>query len=215
MGDKVDTYRKKYCFIGSLLLVASFLLMGAAASGHAATPSISNVTATDVADTQFSVVWASDVACTGTLQIFSDAGATQEITGSLTLDYQSDDHAPAEDNGVMKVTVTGLESNTLYYFRIVTISSEGVLVEPALGELPSVHTEIESQLVENDVIAHKILQNDGTTPATGGLLLAQLEGASYPITGWVGDGVSDPSYALVDLNNFYSEETHMNLESCA
>jgi hypothetical protein len=91
------------------------------------------------------------------------------------------------------------------------VSSEGVVVEPASGELPSVRTEVISKLVNNDLLAHRILQSDETTPAVGALLLAEVQGADYPITGWVGDGVP-VAWAYVDLNNIYSQEDRMNLE---
>ena len=100
------------------------------------------------------------------------------------------------------VTISGLAPDSTYYFQIITESNEGMLVEPANDELQSVRTELSTVPVSNDLLAHKILQSDGTSYGLGALLLAEVEGASYPITGWVGSGVPAP-WAYVDLNNLY------------
>jgi hypothetical protein len=97
----------------------------------------------------------------------------------------------------MKVRVTGLQSGTTYYFKTVTVSNEGVLVEPATFNIstdpaqpaagvtiPSVTTENETLVFSNDQLVHKVYQSDGATPAAGALILAEVQGASYPVTGW-------------------------------
>jgi VCBS repeat-containing protein len=167
---------------------------------------------TDVTPTSSSVVWTSKQPAAGFVNIYADPEGT-DLIRDLTIVDDSANHPPAGDSGVMKVDVFGLDPNTAYYVRIVTISNEAVLVQPAQGEsLPSVQTEDSSEYVTNDVLAHQVLQSDQTTPALGALLLAKVEGATYPVSGWVGEGVSDPSFALADLNNIYSQATHVNLE---
>jgi len=45
----------------------------------------------------------------------------------------------------------------------------------------------------------------------GALLLGEVEGGSYPITGWVGEYIPQP-WAILFLDNIYSEATHENLD---
>ena len=111
----------------------------------------------------------------------------------------------------MKVRVSGLKPGTTYYFQIVTTTDEGTLIEPPNGPFPSVTTELSSSPPINDVLLHKILASDGSTPALGALLLVEVEGADYPITGWVGDGYTAP-LAGVDLANIYSATSHLYLD---
>jgi len=170
----------------------------------------SRLRVTDVTPRSFSLVWVANQAATCFANVYTDPEGNSLIK-DLTITDQSANHPPAGENGVMKVSISGLAPDTTYYFRIVTVSSQGVLVEPASGELPSVRTEVISKLVNNDLLAHRILQSDGTTPAVGALLLAEVQGGSYPITGWVDDEIPAP-WAYVDLNNIYSQEDRMNLE---
>jgi hypothetical protein len=165
---------------------------------------------TDVTPCSFSLVWIANQAATCSAKVYTDPEGEDVITG-LSITDESAGHPPAAENGVMKVRVSGLSPQTTYYFRTVTITSQGELVEPVGNELPSVQTELSSIPVTNDLLAHRIVKSDGATPAVGALLLGEVEGGSYPITGWVGDGVPAP-WALLDLNNVYSRTDHLNLE---
>jgi hypothetical protein len=164
---------------------------------------------TDVIPGAFSLVWLANREASCFANIYSDADGKDVIT-NLSIADESALHPPAGQNGVMKVRVSGLTPGTTYYFRRVTISEEGVLVEPESAPLPSVTTELTSVIVENDVLRHRVWMSDGSTPAEGALLLAEVEGASYPITGWVGDGITAPE-VLLNLMNVYSVTAHENL----
>jgi hypothetical protein len=165
---------------------------------------------TDVKTRSFSLVWFAERSAACSAKVYADPAGQLPVTG-LTIASDSLNHPPAEQNGVMKVDVTGLEPGKTYYFQTETISDAGTVIEPAGGPLPSVRTETTSRPVNNDVLAHKVLLSDGTTPAAGALLLVEVEGGDYPVTGWVDAGVAAP-WALVDLNNLYSETAHSNLE---
>ena len=165
---------------------------------------------TDVTPRSFSIVWTTDGPATGSANIYADPQGNNSI-GNLTIIDASSSHPPAGENGVMKVTVIGLNPSTTYYFETVTTNNQGTQVEPSSGDLPSVQTENQSNIVDNFSIAHRIVQSDGVTPANGALLLVEVEGANYPITGWVGEGVPAP-FALVNLDNVYGETTHENLK---
>jgi hypothetical protein len=165
---------------------------------------------TDVIPGAFSVVWVANREASCFVNVYADADG-KEVMTNLTIIDESALHPPAEQKGVMKVRVSGLEPGTTYYFRRVTISNDLVLVEPAGGPLPSVTTELTSVVVENDFLRHRVWMIDGSTPAKGALVLANVEGGSYPITGWVGDGITAPD-VLINLRNVYSAAEHRNLE---
>lgn len=172
----------------------------------------SKVWVTDVTPSAFSLVWVASQGASCSANVYADPDGQVSITG-LNIIPDSANHPPAEQNGVMKVNVSGnsLAPGTTYYFQTVTIAPGGTVLEPATGPLPSVRTEVSSSVVKNDLLAHKILKSDKSTAAEGALLVAEVEGGSYPITGWVGSGAPVP-WVLVDLSNIYSKTSHRNLE---
>jgi hypothetical protein len=137
----------------------------------------SGLRVTDVNTDAFSLVWLANQAASCSVKVYADREGNNLING-LTITDESADHPPAAQNGVMKVTVAGLTPETTYYFQIVTTSDEGILVEPSSGPLPSVRTELSSGYVNNDVLAHRILRSDGSTPALGALLLVEVDGGT-------------------------------------
>jgi hypothetical protein len=192
------------------------LVKGTDPKDGASTPEISLKTSmlqiTDVTPKGFSLVWVANQEASCFVNVYSDPDGENLIKKGLNIADESAGYPLAQQNGVMKVRVYGLQPETTFYFRVITTSDEGVLVEPRTGPLPSVQTEISSEIVNNDVLAHRILLNDGkSTPAVGALLLVEVEGADYPVTGWVDENLAAP-WALVDLNNLYSGDSHTNLE---
>jgi len=120
-------------------------------------------------------------------------------------------HPPAEDIGVMKVRVSGLESGKVYFFQTLTIAKEdGLAVFYPYPEMSGVTTEIAVSAVQNDLITQRIYDEVGS-PAEGALLVASVSGGDYPVSGWVVQGAEGP-WAEVDLNNAYSKISHQNLQ---
>jgi hypothetical protein len=183
------------------------------------------------------VIWAASEASTCTegsephycLEVYDDS--LSDVTDAVVITphpVESGDASiagAAQENGVMKVQVTGLQSNTTYYFRTITTSksTDDTTYYPAETEEPLGPVTTESMTVRtqeiggdtvpfsNDVIIGPCYMSDGTTPAVGTLLVATFEGGSFPITAYVGDGASDHE-ALIDLNNAFSSETNQNLD---
>jgi hypothetical protein len=188
---------------------------------HAAAPVVSNVTVTDVTPVSFSVVWAADQPSTPNLNVFVDAGGTTPAAGISVAPtpIESGDSAiatAAENLGVMKVRVTGLLPDSIYYFQTKTTSKGNPgdqTLYPAAAPMAQVTTE--SRVVRfktvgtdevpftNDLIA---LDCD----VAGALLMAQVQGSAYPVSSFAGDGVAAP-FAYVDLNNVFSNAAHENL----
>jgi len=207
------------------ILVFSFALSGIAQAGI---PEVSHFMVTDVTTRSFSVIWMSSEASTATLEVFEDADGLLGVSGAdiIAQPVVSHDTAiqeAAENNGVMKVQITGLEPDTIYYFQTATTSksTSDTVLYPEVAPLMQVTTEhltvrtadSGGNLVpfSNDVIIEACFLADRVTPATGTLLLATIEGANYPLTAFVGDGVDLP-YALIDLNNAFGLASHENID---
>ena len=191
-----------------LLLALFWICTNMLSFAVAGEPLVSHLVVTDVTPVGFSVVWISSEPSTCSLRVFDDQH--QELSG-LTLVSESGLHPPAEDLGVMKARVIALHPDTSYYFQTVTTSkADGkVTIYPSVPM--SVQTEISTEAITNDVLVHRILQRDGSTSAVGVLLMAEVDGGSYPISGWVGDQIDEP-YARIELSNLYSQNSHTSLE---
>jgi hypothetical protein len=180
---------------------------------------------TDVTPFSFSVIWTSNEPATAALNVFNDVNGTTPA-GGITLEphpTRSGDatiKSEAEDNGVMKVRVTGLNPDTTYYFQTIT-TSKAAPIEfsffPQSAPMLSVTTEVQvvrTSLPEpdinifmNDLIVFDCLLNDGGTCPKGTLVVAAVDNSNHPISGFVGDGVPLPR-AYVDLNNLFNSQTY-------
>jgi hypothetical protein len=172
---------------------------------------VNSVWVTDVTPVQFAVVWGTSEPATGSVNLFADADGTVPVTDAV-VHFESSAHPPAEDIGVMKVRVNNLKPNTQYYFQIsATSKSNGiVLTYPDGAPFLDVKTEQGSVIVRNDVLAQQVSIGDGKS-TQGTLVIAEIDQASYPVTGWAGDGVPD-GWVAIDTNNFYDKNAHVNLE---
>lgn len=162
---------------------------------------------TDVTPVQFCVVWATSEPASGSLDVFLDPEATIPYTEAVVIS-ESAEHPPAEDIGVMKVRVVGLKPDTEFFFQTKSIAKDDNAV--CLSLLKRVRTEKLSIIVRNDVLAQKVGIGENK-PALGMLVVASVDKASHPVSGWVGHGVPD-QWGAIDTNNFYDRETHVNLE---
>jgi hypothetical protein len=186
-----------------LLLGVGMTLCG---TGHGAVIEGSLVV-TDVTPVRFCAVWGTQEPATGSVSVFLDPEGTRPWTGAV-VKSESLEHPPAEGIGVMKVSVTGLRPDTEYFFRAqTTLKRDNAVYE---SSLTPVRTEKASVIVRNDVLMQKV-DIVGIDPGPGMLVIASLEAASYPITGWMADGVPQ-GWAAIDTNNFYSKQTRVNLE---
>jgi len=168
-----------------------------------------HITVADVTPDGFSVIWQVDEPSTGDLAIYDSADV---LLSDVFRESESEFHPPAEDIGVMKVRVTGLQPDTTYRFQTLTIAkADGLAVfTPAYPQLMEVTTESATVVVNNDPVKQMIYDEDGN-PGDGALLLASVEGGDYPVSAWVGQDVETP-WARIDLNQVYSALTHENLQ---
>lgn len=217
----------KFVVRKGILRLSFILLLVNAQPADAGVPSVANLIVTDVTTVSFSVIWAASEHCTADLEVFTDIDGTTPAAGSVIVPHpvNSGDESirtAAEENGVMKVMVTGLEADSTYYFRTLTtsISTPDTTISPDTG-LIAVTTELRTTRTyelgqdtipfSNDIIIEPCYLEDGETPAEGTLLVATVAGGHYPITAFIGDGVDLP-YALIDLNNIFNRESSENLD---
>lgn len=169
---------------------------------------VEHIMVSDVTPEGFAVIWQSGEPATCTLAVYDETGlplSGVEIVSESAL------HPPAEDIGVMKVRVNGLESGKMYYFQTLTISKvDGLAVFYPYPEMSGVTTEIAVWAVQNGLITQRTYDEVGS-PAQGALLVASVSGGDYPVSGWVVQGTEGP-WAEVDLDGVYSEVAHQNLQ---
>ena len=172
---------------------------------------VNMVWVTDVTPVQFAVVWGTSEPATGSVNVFADADGAVPVMDAV-VQFESSGYPPSEDIGVMKVRVNNLKPNIQYYFQIKSISksSGGVSTHPDGPPFLEVTTEQGSVIVRNDVLAQQISIGGGQS-TQGTLVIAEIDQASHPVTGWAGDGVPD-GWVAIDTNNFYDKDTHVNLE---
>lgn len=186
------------------LLLASMLVHNTAHAVNAA-----DVHITDVTPVSFTVVWTTDQPATGTLQLFSDvAGATphQAVMQSQFTETGNTALATiAEDAGVLRVRVSGLEPGSPVFFRLVTTPKSTSVAEfyPTGGPPMSVMTQTGSTVVSNETLGLRVIRTGGSVPAIGSVLLINVAGSDYPVTHMVGDGAGN-DFGLINLTNVYT-----------
>jgi len=170
-----------------------------------------SVWVTDVTPVQFAVVWGTSEPAIGSVNVFADADGTIPVMDAV-VKFESPEHPHSEDIGVLKVRVNKLQPNTHYYFQIKSTSknSSSVYTYPDGPPYLEVTTEQGSVIVRNDVLAQQV-SIEGGKSTQGTLVIAEIDLASYPVTGWAGHGVPE-GWVAIDTNNFYDKVAHVNLE---
>ena len=209
------------------IVLTVLIFLGSPLTAVGNSPEISNFVVTDVTPVSFSVIWTSNEPSTCGIKVFGDPAGTQ-LLEDLTIAPMPVENGDtgivqkAEDNGVMKIRVTGLVPDTRYYFQTVTTSKDTFETSyfPSSPPYPEVITAYRCSrsiaagpdLVPfaNDLIKVECYHLDRVTPAEGTILLAYVYGSDYPVSSFVGDGAVAP-FAYVDINNAFSEDTFENM----
>jgi hypothetical protein len=161
------------------------------------------------------------------MNVFMDEGGTVPVQDVVivshpTLRGDSDIAKLAQDNGVMKALVAGLKPGSTYHYQTVTTSkvSGETAFYPDSPPFPTIETEGRTvrhvvsgeELIPfaNDLLVAEVYLDDGETPAEGTIVVATVDGASYPLSSFVGDSISPP-FVILDLNNVFDSATRENL----
>jgi hypothetical protein len=219
---------KRYFGCTAVAMLILFLVLPVSVQ---AGPDVNDFIVTDVTTSSFSVVWASDEPSRieyPYLYVFDDSNGLVPTPGAEVTPYPVSSGSGiipllAEDNGVMKVRVTGLAPDTTYYFQTMTTSkiTGETTLHPATAPFLSVTTENRTMRertdgddivpFSNDLIMAACFLDDGVTPAEGTLIIATVEGGNHPVSAFIGDGIASP-FALVDLNNLFSPNSSSTLD---
>lgn len=219
---RIFEYQKKWSVFVPLLF--AIILTTQVEAG---VPEISEVMVTDITTRSFSVIWKSSEASIPSLKVFDGSDcltltAGIVVTSSPVISGDITIATAAENNGIMKVTVTGLSPDTEYCYQTVTTSksSSDIAIVPAtpekvITEMLTVRTYLEdtTQNIKpfaNDLILFPVFEPDQQTYSEGSLLVAEGPGGGK-LTAFIGDGMDSP-YALIDLNNLFSADTKVNLD---
>ena len=199
----------------SALVVASVLSAGVAGADI----DIQGVRPVDVTPQAFTLIWRASAASLPQVEIYADAAGAQEITDQLevkALPLQTGDPEEIEPYfkrqsmaalrgrqsllGVMRVRISGAQPDTLYHYRVrATALSDNPAdagVWPA-DSLASVRTRPKTSFVEKSV---QVLVTVPQPDATGWLVTAHAEGATFGASAIFGDGTAD-NQAYLNLAN--------------
>lgn len=194
------------CRILSLILFFGVFLIPFLNLASAGIPSVSEIRVADVTTRSFSVIWLTSEPSTASLQVY-DAPDCTLLTENISVVGGTNDNT-----GVIKVTVTGLTPSTTYCFQTETTSksTSDVTVLPVAPQLITTESQVIRTYLQgaslfpfgNDLIYHPVYSYN-QLPGSGNILMAYVDGGSYPLSAWVGDGMSVPD-ALIDFNNLYN-----------
>lgn len=199
------------------------LIMGLAWAGNAfAIPETVSMRVTDVTTSSFSVVWMTDVAADPKVELYSDSAMTARLTDAVTItsmpDAPQEVAAAARGRGVMKVRVAGLAPNTKYYVRTVTADPADPLSigYSSIQEVATASRVVPYSLAgdgtlpgfANDLLSMRVYirpSDPDAVPGLGDLILLETPASYYPVSAFVGAGISAPE-GVVDLNNLFGAD---------
>ncbi len=187
-----------------------------------AVPEAMSVRAVDVTPSSFSIVWMTDVSAEPSVEVYMDS--SMKIPADTEIDIQpmaglsAEVASSARSKGIMKVRASGLKASTTYYVRAIitnpadTLSvgySKLVEVKTAASVTPY-RREADGTLkgFSNNPISFKVYirpSNTSPLPGLGDLMVLEAEGASYPVSAFVGDGVVAPE-GVININNVFGAD---------
>lgn len=199
------------------------LLIALAWTGSAlAIPETLSVRVTDVTASSFSMVWMTDVASTPAVEVYSDSAMINRLTDTVTAipmpDIPQDVATSARSKGIMKARVAGLAPNTTYYARTVTVdpANPGSIAYSGIQQVTTAKSIVPYrpaadgtlQGAANDLMAVQVYirPNDSdAVPGQGDLILLETPLSPYPVSAFVGVGITAPR-GVLDLNNLFGTD---------
>lgn len=201
------------------ILTAFFLLLAPMCQFALAVPDSVSVRVTDVTTTSLSVVWMTDVQAEPAVEIYTDGAMISRVTEGITVtsmpDASPEVSTAAKAKGILKARISGLAPASTYYVRSVTrdpANADSVgyssLIELKTASVVAPYAADQDGSLKgfaNDLTTMKVYirpNDQQSTPGMGDLLMLETSEAAYPVTAFVGAGVSAPE-GVIDLNNLF------------
>lgn len=215
--------------IPGIILILTTLAWLLAPFSPAAALDITEVMVTDVTPASFCVVSITSEEVSGKIriEIYQDRNGLYPVSSYNIIEVPCTDTSifnQAASKGINKIKVEGLSDSTDYYFRFSATSildPNVTAVYPSDNTLHGVTTEKEASLskqeegreirLKNNLLAADFYLEDKITAADHTLVIAGVEGASYPISAFVGEGTDSP-LCVFDLHNLFCGTLHTTLK---
>jgi len=201
-----------------LLGMVFFCLVGAATCW--AVPETVGVRVTDVTPRSFCLVWMSNVAVEPDVEVYADAGMTEELTSEVRVEAFPDAgvtvHEAAAAKHIYRLRVAGLQAGHRYHVRSVSrdaaddtsIGYSALLEVVTANQVAPFYANDEGTLVplNNDLLHFGIYirpqDQDADLAGYGDLLI--LEGSAFaaPLSAFSSAAV-DSGSGIIDLNNLF------------
>ncbi|HEY40239.1 MAG TPA: hypothetical protein G4O18_00065, partial [Dehalococcoidia bacterium] len=179
--------------LGDLITVDT--LTGATLTVQTPPPEISDIVISNVGDKSFTVSWVTNVDTTGQINY----GTSVDSLTSAAYD----DRGETTEDDTHHVTISGLAAGTTYYFEVVS----GVTTDDNGGSKYNVTTGPSLSFTMPEMISGKVYKMDGTTPAEGTIVYAQI-GTSQVLSGLVDSsgtwGLNIAPIRTADFQNYYT-----------
>lgn len=213
MHKLLNKYFSNIFMVCTAILVASFIF----AANASAVPGTTSVRITDVTASSFSVVWMTDVVADPSVEVYSDSNMTSQAAGVTITPMPGGSQSviqAAKNKGTIKVMVSGLNPSTKYYVRTVTKESANLAnlsysplyeVSTTSKAMPYYYSDNVPHGFSNDLVSFKVYMRPSETDAVlriGDLIILEDEKSAYPLSAFVGDGISSPE-GILDLNNIF------------
>lgn len=200
-------------------IILALLFTLAWAGSVMAVPETVSVRVTDVTTSSFSMVWMTDVPATPSIEMYSDAAMSNRLSDTSVVipmpDVPKEVAAAARTKGIMKVRVAGLAPHTPYYVRTVTVdpANPGSIGYSALQQVTTAAAVVPYKPAAdgslrgfaNDLVSMKVYirpSESDAMPGKGDLVLLETPASPYPVSAFIGAGITAPE-GVFDLNNLF------------
>jgi hypothetical protein len=185
-----------------------------------AVPETVSLRVTDVTPRSLNLVWMSNQPIEPAVEVFADAGMTEELTSLLKIESNPDLSASvaeaANAKRIYSVRVSGLQADTEYFVRSLSRDVNDLLsvgysalqtattasrVKPFTGGTDESLFAFNNDLLTFGVYIRPVDQGEAFA-GLGDLLLLEIDSAAYPVTAFAGAGIPTGE-AVIDLNNLF------------
>ncbi len=185
-----------------------------------AVPETVSLRVSDVTPRSFCLVWMSNQLIEPAVEVFADAGMTQELTSASKIvsapGLSSNVAEAATAKRIYIMQVSGLQADTEYFVRSLgrdvndtfSIGYSAVQAVTTASSVQPCQVAVDGSLsaVNNDLLAFKVyvrpVEQGGAFAGLGDLLVLETDQAAYPLTAFAGDGIP-AGEAVIDLNNLF------------